>query len=118
VECGEEEDDQFLQRWSALIELPSQNAQLPVPGLVSLKSPYRFVVAPVMEYILKLQSENPTRHIAVLVPELIENHWYNFLLHNNRSKLLKALLDRKENTRITVINIPWYLSPSDKNPQP
>jgi hypothetical protein len=68
-----------------------------------------------MEYALKVQSEHPHREVAILVPELIEKHWYNILLHNNRPQLLRGLLNQKENPKITVINIPWYLSPNDKD---
>ena len=90
---------------------------LPVPNLIVLKSPFRFVATPIVDYALRVQSENPNSQIAILVPELIENHWYNFLLHNNRPQLLKALLNLKENPKITVINIPWYLNASDKETQ-
>ena len=111
VNCGEEQDS-FRQRWSELVEVPARNAQLPVPNLVELESPFRFVVKPILEYALKVQSENPDNTIAILVPEFIENHWYNLLLHNNRSQLLKTYINLQENPRITVINIPWYLHPS------
>jgi amino acid transporter len=114
VECAED-DAELKQRWRDLVETPARNAQLPVPGLVVLKSPFRFVVRPIVDYALKMQAENSDSHIAILVPELIENHWYNFLLHNHRSQLLKTLLNLKENPRITVINIPWYLSPADNH---
>lgn len=113
VECGED-DENFRRRWSELVELPARNANLPVPNLIVLKSPFRFVATPIVDYALRVQSENPNSHIVILVPELIENHWYNFLLHNNRPQLLKALLNLKENPKITVINIPWYLNASDK----
>jgi hypothetical protein len=113
VKC-DEEDAEFQQRWEELIVQPAEKAQLPVPGLVVLESPFRFVVKPIVEYTLKVQSENPNCHLAILVPELIENHWYNFLLHNNRSQLLKTLFNLKANRRITVIDIPWYLDPSDE----
>jgi amino acid transporter len=111
VDCGDEQDT-FRQRWSELVEVPARNAQLPVPSLVVLESPFRFVVKPIVEYALKIQAENPDNHIAILVPEFIEHHWYNVLLHNNRSQLLKTYIDLQENPRITVINIPWYLHPS------
>lgn len=108
----DEDDENFRLRWKKFIELPSRKAQLPVPDLVVLQSPFRFVVNPIVEYALKEQAENPDRHLAILVPELIENHWYNFLLHNNRSRLLQGLLTLKQNRRITVTNIPWFLDPS------
>jgi len=114
VECGED-DNELQQRWNSTVEAPAREAQLPVPSLIMLKSPFRFVVAPIMEYALKVQSEHPHREVAILVPELIEKHWYNILLHNNRPQLLRGLLNQKENPKITVINIPWYLSPNDKD---
>ena len=116
VDC-EGEKDSFCQRWAELVEVPAKKANLPVPELVLLDSPFRFVVRPLVEYALKVQAENPDNHVAILVPELIENHWYNFLLHNNRSQLLKTLLNLKANPRITVINIPWYLNPSRNVPE-
>jgi amino acid transporter len=108
VECGEETES-LCQQWAQLVETPAKNAGLPVPELVLLKSPYRFVVRPIVDYALRLERENPGRHVAVLVPELVEKRWYYILLHNNRSSALKALLLVRGNERITVINIPWYL---------
>ena len=82
---------------------------LPVPELVVLESPYRFVVRPIVDYSLNLEKNNPEGHVAVLIPELVESRWYYFLLHNNRSEALKALLLFSGDQRITVVNIPWYL---------
>jgi len=86
-----------------------RSQDLPVPELVILKSPYRFVVRPILDYSLDLERNNPHSAIAVLIPELVESRWYYFLLHNNRSQVLKALLLFSGCQRITVINIPWYL---------
>src|SRR5579864_4221144 len=52
---------------------------------------------------------NPDRQIAVLIPELVEAHWHNYLIHNQRAQWLKALLLIKGDRRIVVINVPWYL---------
>jgi hypothetical protein len=46
----------------------------------------------------------------VLVPELVESRWHLRLMHNHRSTALKALLLFQGDKRITVINIPWYLT--------
>jgi hypothetical protein len=108
IECGQETES-LCQQWTDLVETPARNAGLPVPELVLLKSPYRFVVKPIVDYALRLERANPGRHVAVLVPELVEKRWYYVLLHNNRSSALKALLLIHGNERITVINIPWYL---------
>jgi amino acid transporter len=108
VENGEE-SDRLRQRWHDLVEGPATAAGLPAPELVVLSSPFRFVVRPIVDHVLKLETDRPERNIAVLVPELVEKRWYYRLLHNNRSAVLKALLFFQGNQRTMVINIPWYL---------
>ncbi|HTA66773.1 MAG TPA: APC family permease [Bryobacteraceae bacterium] len=108
VDCGEE-GEVMRHRWREQVEKPAWEAGLPVPELVTLKSPFRFVVRPILDYVLALEHANPNRQIAVLIPELVENRWYYNLLHNNRSTVLKALLLFKGDQRVIVINIPWYL---------
>jgi len=108
VECGEETEI-MRQRYAELIEAPARQAGLPVPEFVLLQSPYRFIVRPIVDYSIQLEKNNPDRQIAVLIPELVESRWYYFLLHNNRSEALKALLLFSGDQRITVVNIPWYL---------
>jgi hypothetical protein len=45
----------------------------------------------------------------VLVPELVERHWYHYFLHNQRAQALKALLLVRGNQRVITMNVPWYL---------
>ncbi len=108
VECGEDTES-ICRQFPSVVEAPAKAAGLPVPQLVVLTSPYRFVIRPILNYALGLEQANPARSIAVLIPELVESRWYYFLLHNNRSQVLKALLLFSGNERTTVINIPWYL---------
>jgi amino acid transporter len=108
VDCGEHEE-QMRHRWREQVEKPAWEAGLKVPELVMLESPFRFVVRPILDYVLALEQANPDRHVAVLIPELVEDRWYYNLLHNNRSTVLKALLLFKGDQRVIVINIPWYL---------
>jgi hypothetical protein len=68
------------------------------------------VIRPILDYVLDLEKENPDRQVAVLIPELVKSRWYYNLLHNNRSAVLKTLLLFKGDQRVTVINIPWYLT--------
>jgi hypothetical protein len=81
----------------------------PVPRLIVLTSPYRFVLMPLVDHILQVERDHPERQIAVLVPELVVKHWWQTPLHNQRAQLLKLLLLIRGNQRIIVINIPWYL---------
>jgi hypothetical protein len=76
---------------------------------VVLQSPYRLILAPIVEHVLELERTHPDQQIAVLIPELVERHWYHYFLHNKRASVLKALLLLKGNQRIVVINVPWYL---------
>jgi amino acid transporter len=108
VECGEETES-LCRNWNRLVETPAREADLPVPELVLLKSPFRFVVKPILEYALQVEKDNLESHVAVIVPELVETRWYYLLLHNNRSSLLKALLLLGGSQRISIINVPWYL---------
>ena len=108
VECGEETES-LCRNWKRLVEAPAKEANLPVPELVLLKSPFRFVVKPIVEYALNLERENSETHVAVILPELVERRWYYLFLHNNRSSVLKALLYFQGSQRISVISIPWHL---------
>jgi amino acid transporter len=106
---AEECSDEVQQMWQKNVAAPLHDSGKIVPELILLASPYRFVIAPLVDYILKLERDNPARQIAVLVPELVVKRWWQTPLHNQRAQLLKLLLLVRGNQRIMVINIPWYL---------
>jgi hypothetical protein len=108
VQSGEE-THQLRRQWSRLVEEPARVAGLPQPRLVVLDSPYRFIVKPIVDYAIQQQVERPDRNITMLIPELVESHWYHYLLHNNRPELIRALLLFNGNQRITVVSIPYHL---------
>jgi amino acid transporter len=95
--------------WNSMVLGPVREAKMPEPELVTVKSTYRTILSPLMDYVIQLEDENPGRKIAVLLPELVVKHWWENLLHNQRVQLLKLLLLLKGNQRIVVVNIPWYL---------
>jgi len=100
------------QDWPTKVEAPVIASGRPMPQLITLASPYRFVLTPLVDYILQLEQDHPERQIAVLVPELVVHYWWQNLMHNQRSQLLKVLLLIRGNRRIIVVNIPWYLQES------
>ena len=106
---AEECRDEVQQMWQHNAAAPLRESGKTVPELIFISSPYRFVIAPLVEYILKVERDHPDRQIAVLVPELVVKHWWQTPLHNQRAQLLKLLLLVRGNQRIMVINIPWYL---------
>jgi amino acid transporter len=105
------EDDKrndFAEQWTKYVEGPAQRANIPVPELVQLHSPYRLVVTPIVDYVKQLAAENPGRRIITVIPELMERRWYEWLLHTQRAEILKARLLMEGHDRISVLNIPWY----------
>lgn len=105
----EEETNALRDNWNRLVAVPVTRAGGTPPTLVDLASPYRLIVKPIMEYVLDMEAKNPGRQIAVIVPELVERHWYHYPLHNQRAELLKALLLVKSSRNIVLINVPWYI---------
>jgi hypothetical protein len=79
------------------------------PKLVTLPSPYRLVVHPIVDYVLKVEKENPGRTVAVVIASMVERHWFHYFLHNQRGQMLTALLLLGGDERINIINVPWYL---------
>jgi len=107
--ASSEEFDSVDTVWEKLVMQPVREHGCAEPELVTVHSTYRTILSPLMDFILKLEDENPGRKIAVLLPELVVRHWWENLLHNQRVQLLKLLLLLKGNQRIVVVNIPWYL---------
>jgi len=107
VSTGDADKD-FVSKWRKLVEAPLRQAGVPIPQVKVLKSPYRFVIAPIVDYVLELEKNCPGRQIAVIIPELVEKHWYHNFLHNRRATWLKAALLMKGNRRIVTIDVPWY----------
>jgi hypothetical protein len=110
VELEEEAGSSFCKDWNIYAEAPAKKAGLPPPEMVVLTSPYRWVLRPIIQYVLEAEKKNPDRQIAVVIPELVERRWYHHLLHNKRAGLLKTILLLRGSQRIIVINVPWYLA--------
>ncbi|ADW68050.1 APC family permease [Granulicella tundricola] len=109
VHSEDEGEHQLEDDWETKIMVPIREKGLQHPELITIPSNFRFIIAPLMGYILQLETENPGRKVAVLLPELVVRHWWENALHNQRVQLLKLLLLLRGNQRIVVVNIPWYL---------
>ena len=101
--------DQLKKEWHDYVEKPVQELGLSEPRLVIIENPFRYVSSPIVEYVLDLQKKDPSRQLAVLIPEMVERHWYYYFLHNQRAAVLKTLLYVKGSQRIAVVNVPWYI---------
>jgi amino acid transporter len=113
IQVGEEEDT-ICADWQPLIVAPLQAANKPVPELVVVKSNFRYILQPLVEYILHVCTVDEAQRVCVLVPELVVRHWWENVMHNRRADVLKVILLMRGRRNIVVINIPWYL---DKEPK-
>ncbi len=73
--------------------------------LVVLPSPYRELTRPLLRYIARLGRS--TDMITVVLPEFIPARWWQHLLHNQSSLLLKGALLFRE--RVIVTSVPYHL---------
>ena len=95
--------------WKHYVEQPFRAAGKEPPQLRVLPSPYRFVIIPIVQFILDLSKKHPARSIVVVIPELVEDKWYEYFLHNQRARLLEWVLLARGNERIFTVSAPWYI---------
>jgi amino acid transporter len=109
VEPGEH-SELLRDDWERYVVAAFEGAICDAPKLEILSSPYRFIILPIVQYILGLSEKHPDRKIIVMIPELVEYHWYEYFLHNQRGRLLEWLLLVKGNKNIFTVSSPFYLS--------
>jgi hypothetical protein len=75
--------------------------------LVVLRSPYRSVTGPLLDYLDLVQRQQPDQVVTIVLPEFVPARWWQHLLHNQTALLIKgALLFRKG---VVVTNVPYHL---------
>jgi amino acid transporter len=109
IKTGETDKQPLDSIWPDYVEKPLDTAGRKPPKLVTIDSPYRRLFTPIVEYVEKLRGEND-RIIAVVIPDLVEKSWWEYLLHNHRADVLRTLLLIKGNQRVVVISVPWHVS--------
>jgi amino acid transporter len=108
-----EHSELLESEWENYVVKPFRSAGKEPPELHFLPSPYRFVIVPFVQFILELSKKNPTRNIVVVIPELVEDRWYEYFLHNQRARLLEWALLARGNERIFTVSAPWYVGKRD-----
>lgn len=83
------------ERWGAGVQL------------VVLPSPYRELTRPLLRYITRLKRNNGDDVVTVLLPEFVPAKWWQHLLHNQSSLMLKGALLFKEG--VIVVSVPYHL---------
>lgn len=75
--------------------------------LVVLPSPYRELTRPLLKYIKQLERQEHDDVVTVVLPEFIPAKWWQHILHNQSSLLLKAALLFKQD--VIVTSVPYHL---------
>jgi hypothetical protein len=98
VSTDEDQGRRFEEEWHAWGD------HLP---LEVLPSPYRAVIAPMIDYIEALRRQRPDVTLTVIVPELIVRHWWQRSLHSKTAPRLRRAL--RPLPKIVITTVPFHL---------
>jgi hypothetical protein len=73
-----------------------------VPFVV-LKSPYRSVITPLIEYIEDVEQTIHRDMITVIIPEFVTSKWRYQVLHNQTALLIRAALMFRRGKVVTSV---------------
>jgi amino acid transporter len=71
--------------------------------LTILKSPYRSISEPLLEYIDEVEDRYKHDLVTIIVPEFVTKSWWHNLLHNQTSIMIKTLLRYRSNKVVTTV---------------
>ncbi|HEY7975740.1 MAG TPA: APC family permease, partial [Ktedonobacterales bacterium] len=123
VTTEQEDDGDFREafyRWAHAVEMAEKASSggktlAPPSRLVVIRSPYRSLVAPFLEYVRQRRSAYPNGLVTVFLPEYVPAHFWDRLLHNETALRLKLALYTMRG--VVVTNVPYHLGHSDEEPQ-
>ncbi|MEA2173585.1 MAG: hypothetical protein QOD00_1177 [Blastocatellia bacterium] len=75
--------------------------------LVVLQSPYRSLTRPLLRYVDRLRRRDEEEFVTVVLPEFVPARWWQQLLHNQSSLMLKGSLLFRQ--RVVVVSVPYHL---------
>jgi hypothetical protein len=71
--------------------------------LDTVRSPYRALTGPILDYVDKLDRRWKHDIVTVIIPEFVVHHWWEQLLHNQSALMLKARLLFRKGTVVTSV---------------
>jgi amino acid transporter len=104
----DEPDHDLETKWHEQVQRAAENSGAHAPKLEIVRSPYRTLLEPLLDFLLGLQKKHPGSLIGVVIPEIVEPRWWEYLLHNHAATALKSGLRLNGNDRIVVIDAPWH----------
>ena len=109
-EDSKTEQEKVRHDWIENVEKPTEQNGLRVPKFVPAPCPYRLFVKPIMEQVEHAKKEYPGRTIAVVIPALVENHWWDSLLHRRLGARLRRALMNHDDHEVVVVEVPWFIN--------
>lgn len=106
---GEESsaERKLRERWARDVVEPVKAAGLRPPRLLLLNADYRLMYQPLLKEIRELREGD--RMIAVLLPEVVQSNWWQYILHTHRARRLHGKLLELGGPNLVVISMPWYV---------
>lgn len=105
----EETNQPLVDTWRTRVEEPARAAGWAAPRLEVIYSPYRELVQPLIDYVEGTACQDDGRLVAIVIPELVQPRWWEYLLHNHVAAELRAMLLLNGNEQVVVMNTPWFL---------
>jgi amino acid transporter len=99
--------DDLRPQWPERVEEPAGRLGAAVPRLVQVRSPYREFFGRLLEWLGRLTAAEPERQVIVLIPELVQRRWYQFVV-SHRAWRLRARLLLEGGPQVSVMSTPWY----------
>ncbi|MER8069806.1 APC family permease [Streptomyces sp. NPDC094034] len=98
VSPNDEDAERFREAWSLWGD------HLPLRIVIS---PYRATVAPLISYLTSLHRQRPDLTITVILPEIVERHWWHRPLHSPLAGRLRRAL--RSLPKIVVTTVPFHV---------
>ncbi len=98
VSPTEAESERFRGYWQ------TWGDHLPLEVVVS---PYRAIVAPMVNYIESLHRQRPDLTLTVILPEIVVRHWWHRILHNRTAARLRRAL--RPLPKVVVTTVPFHV---------
>jgi amino acid transporter len=108
-DAAADEESQMRQQWTERVEGPSRSAGVASPMLELVRTPYREFITPLLGHIDELKGRYPDRLVVVIIPEIVEKHWWYAPLHSRRASRLRSALRAREDNRVIVVDLPWFI---------
>ncbi|MEO3944542.1 APC family permease [Gorillibacterium sp. CAU 1737] len=97
-------DDEDIRRMEEKWELWNPGVRL-----ITLRSRYRSIIRPLTRFINTVEWKTAeTDHITILIPQFITKHWWQNLLHNQTSLLIRAYLFAQKD--VVIATVPYHFN--------